>query len=111
MIEYLKGLHFYDIQIRKSIIESSYNYRVCTYRSISEIEKAFIEQKAKGHIFKFQPSEIDHDWVIEDENYFFPMFCVELSKVYRNLDELIEDILIGRLSGILDVDFNSFTEK
>lgn len=111
MREYLKGLHFYDIRIRKSMIESSYNYRVCTYRSMDEIEKAFVEQKTKGHIYRFEPAEIDHDMIIDEENYFFPMFCVELSKVYGNIDELIEDILVGRLSGILDVDVNHIMEE
>ena len=104
MKEYLKGIRFYEVQIQPTRAIGYNCLRVCTYRPYTELNNVFTEQKRSGAIINFRIIDVDTDWVIEDEAYWFPMFCVELNRDYLDLKALIEDILVGKLSGILDVD-------
>ena len=106
MKKHLAGLNFYEVEIQKTLSLSSYYLRTCTYRSVDEISRIFKEQQARGQMVKFRITELTHDWILEDESYWFPVYCVELNNVYVNLAELIEDILVGKLSGILPADMS-----
>ena len=105
MKEQIQDINFYEIDVRKNNLES-YAYRFCTYNDIGEIKSIFKEQKENGKIKHFNIVQLDQDWIIEDEYYWFPMFCLELGSDYSNLNELIEDILIGKLSGVLNRNIN-----
>lgn len=61
-------------------------------------------------ISNFNIVKIDTEWILEEEHYWFPMMCVELSNTYATLRELIEDILIGKLTGLIDIDLDKIWE-
>lgn len=111
MIEQIKGLNFYEIRIVKDLGLSSYDFRMCSYRSFEEVKSVFTKHKAQGIVNKFSVVPISHEWIAEDETYWFPVFFVELNNVYTNLAGLVEDTMVAKLSGALEVDVYRLLEK
>lgn len=103
-------MRFYEVEIQPTKAIMSNRLRVCTYRPYAEVRTTFDDQRMSGKIERFRITDLDQAWVIEDELYWFPMFCVELKRDYATLKDLVEDILVGKLSGILDVDIE-FSEE
>ncbi len=106
MKEYLKGLNFYEVKIQKTFLAAHYALRLCTYRNMDAVEDIFKDQKVKKVIYNFDLIKLDIEWILEEETYWFPMFCVELHNNYATLQELVEDIFVGKITGIIDVDLD-----
>ena len=96
--KYLEGLNFFEIILVGSGVFDYNEITVATYRPKEAIYEAFNKDKNKKCSV--------HDIALKDIKSsgveWFPIFCVELRSDYQSLEELAKDIMVWRLSGMMD---------
>jgi hypothetical protein len=91
IVDIMAGMKFYDVYT------ISINFgitTICTYRSREQVFEAFDGQ---ANITEIVDIDDIMDAFSEDG-----IFCVELHNTYKNLKSLAEDLVISRISGMME---------
>lgn len=102
----LKDVNFFDVFIGGYALRSMV---ICTYRP-PEVAKSLFEQAAKtaGGMLYFDRLSLKE---IKSSKEYFPIFSVELHNEYKDLETLAEDLMVSRLSGVIDRDMEGMPQK
>jgi len=97
MKEYLEGFNFYQVIIRGFDVTA---LTIGTYRPEQAVKSLF-----KG-VEEFEGADVDV-WEIslkelQGSKEWFPIFCVELHTEYSDLEELVKDLMVWRIAGMMD---------
>ncbi len=97
MEEYLDGFNFYRVSI---LGEKTTLLTIGTYRPKETVYDLFrgIEDFEESEVDVWELSAAD----LKQSRLMVPIFCVELRMEYKNLEELIKDLMIWRLAGMMD---------
>lgn len=90
IVRILSGIKFYDIHSIMGLVT------VCTYRAREQVAEIFKDDKFMRIIDVTDPDAIMDAF---NEN---GIFCVELHNVYKNLKSLAEDLVVSRISGMME---------
>lgn len=94
----LDKLNFYEITL---VGEGFGEMVICTYRPEESVADIFIKLKESDDI-DFEIWETTLEKIRESGQGYFPIFCVELNQDYNSLKDLAEDLMVFRLSGLID---------
>jgi hypothetical protein len=90
----LKNLNFYYILVYD---DEGWTYKelsMCTYRPIETVQSVFKEKGMNAEVHK---TSLD-----DPELFHSPVFCSELHNDYKTVDALAEDIMVSKLSGMMN---------
>ena len=94
----LDGMKFYEIVLQGYLPGGM---TICTYRPKEAVQELFHNMKASG-VSGHYVEEVHIELIKNSGNMMFPIFCVELHSEYKSLDDLAEDLMASRLSGLID---------
>lgn len=100
--ELLGGLNFFQIIFWGANTSA---ITLCTYRTKESVETLYNEMQSPNvdscEIWEFNSTDLDDD-DNGDSSEWFPIFFVELRTEYNDTDSLVEDLMVWRLSGMMD---------
>ena len=97
MEEYFRGLNFYQVIICGPYTTS---IMIGTYRPKDTVKDLFATSKEyKGAAVNIWEVSLK---LIKTSKEWFPIFCVELHTEYSDLEELAKDLMIWRVSGMME---------
>lgn len=110
MIEALSGMKFYSIILFVDDSLSTRFMTVCTYREKKTLEKLFhsLKNYKDPQIFNKELIDFSIDEVYDMKEVAMEMqnsggiYCVETKSHYKSLEELAEEVILLRLSGLMD---------
>ena len=104
MEKYLSGFKFYEVIITNRLYINEIT--IGTYRPIETVEALFCEVKGcKADVWEIALDEIK----ISKE--LFPIFCVELNTEYFDLENIVKDLMVWRLSGMMNKEMEGMGER
>ena len=99
MKEALRGIKFYEVIVRGVVYDGS--IIIATYRNKDDVNTVYAGIKAQKKIVDFTVYGVSFKEISSSREW-FPIFVPELRKEYSNLNEMAEDIMAYRLSGLMD---------
>lgn len=90
LVRIMSGMKFYDIYAIMGITT------ICTYRTKEQVAELFDTDSFTRVVALTDPD------IILDEFNNDGIFCVELHGTYKNLKSLAEDLVISRISGMME---------
>jgi len=94
--ESINGLNFYCVIYDKNMFFSG-EETIGTFRNEMALREVYNNKKIDCHI-----TQITFKEIVEDPIEYFPIYCVELHNEYEYLDYLIKDIMISKISGMMN---------
>jgi hypothetical protein len=89
VVSIMEGMKFYDIWSHENFLAPF--LCLCTYRNLEQVQEVF-----KSAYQVFDPEEILYSFNNEG------IFCIELHNIYKDLKSLAEDLIVYRISGLMD---------
>jgi len=96
----IKGIKFYEITLMG---DSLGTMSMCTYRPQDTVRDLFKKKAGEKSVCMLNCWEHSIDQLVEMPDY-FPVFCVELHNMYSDLESLAKDLMVSRISGVIDRD-------
>jgi len=110
MIEALSGMKFYSVMLFVDDTYSMRNMTICTYRDAKSVENIF--ESMKGYKDPKTTNRELIDFLIDVLSsmkdiiicmqYSGGIYCIETKSYYKSLEELAEEVILLRLSGLMN---------
>jgi len=102
----LNDLKFYKVLTQNGQWPVAHFLNICTYRPKKTVMELFKDLATKDLGYIYQDVEeyniFDVINLISCDKMWFPIYCVETQESYNSLNLIAEDIMIYRLSGLMD---------